>query len=55
MLVGVFLPCVLRGADAWEDISSSMLANLTNSGVKLAWPGGCSGVVVNRLNGDVVI
>lgn len=54
LLVAALLPCV-RGADAWEDISSSMVANLTNSGVKLAWPGGCSGVVVNRLNGDVVI
>jgi len=30
-----------------------LLERLTNSGIKPAWPGGCSGVVVNRLNGDV--
>jgi hypothetical protein len=50
-----FVPIVLSAADAWVDISGAMLAGLTNSGVKLAWPGGCSGVVVDRLNGDVVI
>ncbi len=37
------------------DISSALVEKLTNNGVKLSWPGGCSGVVVNRLNGDVVI
>lgn len=42
-------------AAQWVDVSSALLANLTNSGVKLAWPGGCSGVVANRLNGDIVI
>jgi photosystem II stability/assembly factor-like uncharacterized protein len=31
------------------------LKRLTNDGSKLAWPGGCSGVVVNRLNGEVTI
>lgn len=39
----------------WTDISSALLERLTNSGTKLAWPGGCSGVVVNRLNGEVTI
>jgi photosystem II stability/assembly factor-like uncharacterized protein len=28
---------------------------MTNAGVKLAWPGGCAGVVANRLNGEVTI
>jgi hypothetical protein len=42
-------------ADRWTDISSSLLERLTNSGAKLPWPGGCSGVVVNRTNGDVTI
>jgi photosystem II stability/assembly factor-like uncharacterized protein len=28
---------------------------LSNSGVKAAWPGGCSGVVVNRTTGDLTI
>lgn len=42
-------------ADRWTDISSPLLARLTNNGAKAAWPGGCSGVVVNRTNGDVII
>jgi len=42
-------------AEAWTDISSRLLERLTNSGVKLAWPGGCSGVVANRLTGNVTI
>ncbi len=40
---------------AWTDVSSPLFERLTNSGTKLAWPGGCSGVVVNRLNGQVTI
>ncbi len=40
---------------AWTDVSSPLLERLTNSGTKLAWPGGCSGVVVDRLNGQVTI
>ena len=42
-------------ADRWTDISSPLLERLTNSGAKPPWPGGCSGVVVNRRNGDVTI
>jgi hypothetical protein len=48
-------PALLPAADQWVDISSGLLTRLTNSGVKLDWPGGCSGVVVNRTNGDVTI
>jgi hypothetical protein len=44
-----------RAADQWTDISSTLLERLTNNGAKQAWPGGCSGVVVNRTNGDVTI
>ncbi len=44
-----------QAADQWTDISSSLLVRLTNNGAKQAWPGGCSGVVVNRENGDVTI
>src|SRR5437660_6705359 len=44
-----------RGAETWTDISSSLLQRLTNNGAKAAWPGGCSGVVVNRTNADVTI
>jgi len=49
------LPLSIRGADTWTDVSSPLLERLTNSSAKLAWPGGCSGVVVNRLNGEVTI
>ena len=44
-----------RAADQWTDISTPLLERLTNQGAKLAWPGGCSGVVVNRTNGEVTI
>jgi photosystem II stability/assembly factor-like uncharacterized protein len=44
-----------QAADGWTDISSPLLERLTNSGAKPPWPGGCSGVVVNRTNGDVTI
>jgi hypothetical protein len=39
----------------WVDITSSLIARLTNSGAKPPWPGGVSGVVVNRTNGAVTI
>ncbi len=45
----------IQAADRWTDISSSLMERLTNNGAKPAWPGGCSGVVVNRTNGDVTI
>jgi photosystem II stability/assembly factor-like uncharacterized protein len=32
-----------------------LVERLTSSGAKPAWPGGCSGVVVNRTNGEVTI
>src|SRR6267142_1786547 len=44
-----------QAADMWTDISSPLMERLTNNGAKPAWPGGCSGVVVNRTNGDVTI
>jgi len=40
---------------AWTDISSPLLERLTNNAPKQAWPGGCSGVVVNRLTSEVTI
>jgi len=55
LLAAMFLSISVRGAEPWVDISTPLLGKLTNNGVKLDWPGGCSGVVVNRLNGDVVI
>lgn len=44
-----------RATEQWTDISSALLERLTNNGAKPAYPGGCSGVVVNRTNGDVTI
>jgi hypothetical protein len=57
---GFLLACLLSShsggaAERWTDISSSLLTRLTNNGAKAEWPGGCSGVVVNRTNGDVTI
>ncbi|HWB04634.1 MAG TPA: hypothetical protein VG796_16515 [Verrucomicrobiales bacterium] len=45
----------LHAADEWTDISTPLLERLTKEGSKTEWPGGCSGVVVNRTNGDVTI
>lgn len=42
-------------AEGWRDVSSRLLERLTNNGVKVGWPGGCSGVVANRLTGEVTI
>ena len=44
-----------HAASEWTDISSTLITRLTNNGAKAPWPGGCSGVVVNRMNGDVTI
>jgi hypothetical protein len=46
---------ITRAAEAWTDITGPLLARITNSGAKLDWPGGCSGVVVSRTNGDVTV
>lgn len=53
-VAGLF-PVAAQSVSAWTDISSSLLGRLTNSGTMLAWPGGCSGAVVNRLTGEVTI
>jgi photosystem II stability/assembly factor-like uncharacterized protein len=53
--VAVLPPASAQAAGTWTDISSPLLARLTNSGVKLGWPGGCSGVAVDRLTGAVTI
>ncbi len=45
----------LAADDNWVDITSPLLERIENDGMETAWPGGCSGVVVNRLSGDVTI
>ncbi len=54
LALGLFGPQAWA-ADNWIDVSSALIGRLTNNGTKPPWPGGCSGVVVNRLNGDVTI
>jgi hypothetical protein len=51
----ILLTASVQAADRWTDISTSLLERLTNGGAKLPWPGGCSGVVANRLNGNITI
>jgi hypothetical protein len=55
VIVALLIGVSARAAERWTDISSSLMQRLTNNGAKPAWPGGCSGVVVNRTNGDVTI
>jgi len=54
-VLALLAPHSSEAAENWTDISSSLLQRLTNNGAKQAWPGGCSGVVVNRTSGDVTI
>ena len=42
-------------AETWTDISTPLIEQLKRQGEKLAWPGGCSGVVTDRLTGSVVV
>jgi hypothetical protein len=53
--VGLLLTASAQAADRWTNVSISLLERLTNGGSKLGYPGGCSGVVANRLSGDVTI
>lgn len=60
---GVALVCLFAAGlapsvpadDHWAEVSGSLLDRFTNNGAKPVWPGGCSGVVANRLNGDVTV
>ena len=42
-------------AETWIDISTPLIEKLKSQGEKLAWPGGCSGVVADRVTGSVVV
>jgi photosystem II stability/assembly factor-like uncharacterized protein len=50
----LFEPLV-HAADRWLPLSNRLPDQLTNNGIKAPWPGGCSGVVVNRLTGAVTL
>ena len=52
---GFFLGEAARAGDRWVVIASSWMARLTNNDAKAPWPGGVSGVLVNRTNGEVTI
>ena len=55
-IVGVFhTPRIARAEETWVDVTKPLLQRLKVHDVETAWPGGCSGVVVNRLTGDVTI
>jgi photosystem II stability/assembly factor-like uncharacterized protein len=49
------LAAAAEAAETWTDISTPLIEKLKGQGEKLAWPGGCSGVVVDRLTGGVVV
>lgn len=43
----------LSGAETWTACTDALLRQATKDGLRPEWPGGCSGVVVNRTNGAV--
>jgi photosystem II stability/assembly factor-like uncharacterized protein len=45
----------VRAADVWTDFNGPWLETNARTGPKPPWPGGCSGVVVNRLSGAVTV
>jgi photosystem II stability/assembly factor-like uncharacterized protein len=49
------LAAPVHAADTWTAFTGPLLERATNSGARPAWPGGCAGVVVNRLNGEVTV
>jgi photosystem II stability/assembly factor-like uncharacterized protein len=55
LLLAFDLSRPVRAQEHWVDITSSLIARLTNNGAKPPWPGGISGVVVNRTNGATTI
>ena len=46
---------LVRAADTWTEISGPLLDRLKSEGSKPVWPGGCSGVVSDRLTGQVIV
>jgi photosystem II stability/assembly factor-like uncharacterized protein len=52
-ILGLFAIFASHGLadDMWVDISSSQIERFPNQ----PWPGGCAGVAVNRLTGDVLV
>ena len=50
----MFTPTSLQAAE-WTSITDSLQKRTTAKDGKTIWPGGCSGVVANRLTGDVIV
>jgi hypothetical protein len=46
---------LVRAADTWTEISGPLLERVKREEAKPAWPGGCSGVVADRLTGEVIV
>jgi len=53
--LAIHLVVSLPAAETWTPITEPLMALVAKVGLEPAWPGGCSGVVVNRLNGDVTV
>jgi photosystem II stability/assembly factor-like uncharacterized protein len=51
----LLLAARVQAAETWTDISTPLIEKLKSQGEKLAWPGGCSGIVADRLTGWVVV
>lgn len=44
-----------QAEDTWTNLTAPLLKQLAVPDVEQAWPGGCAGVIVNRLNGEVTV
>ena len=51
----LFLVGSLRGAEPWVSMSDGLLQQALKQGGNPEWPGGCSGVVVDRSSGTVTV
>lgn len=45
----------VRADELWTEYTATLMQEIAEAGMEPAWPGGCSGVVVNRLTGDVTV
>jgi photosystem II stability/assembly factor-like uncharacterized protein len=53
--IWLWLPDAARADEPWTEITAPLMKQIAEAGLEPAWPGGCSGVVVNRLTGDVTV
>lgn len=41
--------------EKWTEITTKLLEKIKQEGLEPAWPGGCSGVILNRRNGEITV